>query len=397
MLNPIGLKNGKLIHISNLSEIERGSKCECVCPQCGKNLIARMGEKNIWHFAHEAEVKCDFGLGGSDGESPIHRYAKQIILEYKSVRIDEATLVNFVAMEEEHREGDTILDILGVVEDSQELGIEIYYKHKVDSEKLEKLKARYKNVLEIDIPALVEQDLMNDKEFRRKVIHEYPRTLIINNGFENNLKYRLDIVKHEEARIRKESEEVLKTVAKRKNFIDREEFRLNQKITYVSNLKDSVKHYEDLQILKKREFEDLSEEIERARKELEEIENNKKHIYEKTKQDLKTKEIELNLREHKLDRVEQENIKLKQKIKEVLNKEIDLRAKEEDLRNKEKILDSRKEEQESYYKHKRQTLDSRAEELDEMGRNLVKINKKKWLQELSEKRVINNYDLKELL
>ena len=62
--------------------------------------------------------------------------------------------------------------------------------------------------------------------------------------------------------------------------------------------------------------------------------------------------------------MKQENIKLKQKIKEVLNKEIDLRAKE----------------------------------LDEMGRNLVKINKEKWLKELFDKKgVIHSYDLEELL
>ncbi|MCI7797333.1 MAG: hypothetical protein MR520_01960 [Mollicutes bacterium] len=393
MLNPIGIRDGKIIHISNLKESERGYKCGCICPQCSKQLIARMGEKNVWHFAHETDVRCDFGFSNSDGESPIHKYAKQILLEEMKVRIDEITLVEFKSIEAEHREGDTILDILGVNESDEELGIEIYYKHKVDFDKIEKLKKRYNNVLEIDIPALVEQDFLDDKVFRRKIINEYPREMIVNKGYQNNLEYRLEQLKKEEARIKVNKEEALKEISKRKKYLNSEEFRLNEKLRYISNLKKSKENFELMIDLKKKELEDLNNEINEVNFLLEDSERKKREIYEDFEHKMKAKEIELGLREHSIDRIEKENVRLKEQIKMINFKEMELNSKEKKLMSLEIDLKSQQEEQENYYKHKRKCLDERAEELDVMGRNLVKNNKLKWLDELYSKDLITEEQL----
>lgn len=57
--NPFGKRDGKLIMIGDLSPEERGSHCNCVCPECAGKFNARMGEKRRPHFAHEKNSMCD--------------------------------------------------------------------------------------------------------------------------------------------------------------------------------------------------------------------------------------------------------------------------------------------------------------------------------------------------
>jgi len=56
--NPFGVKNGKVILINDLSVDERGLKCQCKCPSCDGEFIARMGDVNVHHFAHSKDA-CD--------------------------------------------------------------------------------------------------------------------------------------------------------------------------------------------------------------------------------------------------------------------------------------------------------------------------------------------------
>lgn len=47
-----GSRDGQLIHISN---VPQGLECNCVCPNCKENLIAKKGKINEYHFAHESK------------------------------------------------------------------------------------------------------------------------------------------------------------------------------------------------------------------------------------------------------------------------------------------------------------------------------------------------------
>jgi hypothetical protein len=67
-LVPFGLhiETNKLVTIS---EVDKGKKCNCICPSCDIKLIARQGKKNEWHFAHdtdltnsEIEEKCKYSF-----------------------------------------------------------------------------------------------------------------------------------------------------------------------------------------------------------------------------------------------------------------------------------------------------------------------------------------------
>ena len=70
-----GLYNGRLVDVS---EVERGVACGCVCPGCFTPLVARQGRVNVWHFAHDQ-------LGGSvegctaSSESYLHSVAKHAL------------------------------------------------------------------------------------------------------------------------------------------------------------------------------------------------------------------------------------------------------------------------------------------------------------------------------
>lgn len=63
------------------SDVESGRACACICPECEAPLIAKKGEKRIWHFAHEGAA-CENGA-----ETAIHRMAKQILAEQRTVAL----------------------------------------------------------------------------------------------------------------------------------------------------------------------------------------------------------------------------------------------------------------------------------------------------------------------
>ncbi len=68
---PYAEKDGKLVHVSS---VERGLKCNAVCPVCKTKAIARKGAKIRHHFAHYPGTNCS-------AETVLHFIAKQLIYE----------------------------------------------------------------------------------------------------------------------------------------------------------------------------------------------------------------------------------------------------------------------------------------------------------------------------
>ncbi len=76
-----GIRNGKNYHIS---EVESGLKCNCVCPACGEQLIAKKG-KNIKpqnHFAHKSKIQCEYAY-----ETSIHYDGKRILEKNRKITL----------------------------------------------------------------------------------------------------------------------------------------------------------------------------------------------------------------------------------------------------------------------------------------------------------------------
>ena len=149
-------------HFISIENVERGLKCGCVCPSCGKKLVAKKGEKTTHHFAHLASENCEYGY-----ESSLHYAAKEILskskklvipavyLEYSSsykekellsdsleINIDEVKLEMHI---------DNIIPDVVVYSGNKKLLIEIYVTHRVDDNKLQKIKELNISTIEIDL------------------------------------------------------------------------------------------------------------------------------------------------------------------------------------------------------------------------------------------------------
>lgn len=180
------LQNGEL---KDIEEVENGLKCNCLCPSCGERLIAKKGNVKKHHFAHKSGINCEYGY-----ETSLHLMAKDIFNELKIIKIPKVTLhmpgsnvhktlyeENYVSVDRvelEKKIGDIVPDIVVYVKEKILL-IEIYVTHKIDSEKLDKIKNNNMSVIEIDLSDIKEP--INKKELTKILIDETDRKNWINN------------------------------------------------------------------------------------------------------------------------------------------------------------------------------------------------------------------------
>lgn len=169
---PFGLKDNKLVEVS---QVERGLECGCVCPACGHKLIARKGDRTVHHFAHHKSAECVGAL-----ETALHLAAKDILDRHKKIRIPEviATIgvgygepiqlyteqtLQFGKVYLEKRLGEIIPDIIVEVNGKQ-LFLEIAVTHFIDEVKKAKLEQLNISTLEIDLSKLDRQITLNELE-----------------------------------------------------------------------------------------------------------------------------------------------------------------------------------------------------------------------------------------
>lgn len=169
---PFGLKEEKLVEIS---QVERGLACNCFCPSCGEKLIARKGESKIDHFAHYQTKECAYGL-----ETALHMAAKEILNRHKVITIPPEqtfigefqripTMLNaqknlqFDKVYLEKRLENIIPDIIIEI-NGKPIMIEIYVNHRIDEEKLKKIKKLNISTIEINLSKYDRQLSMADLE-----------------------------------------------------------------------------------------------------------------------------------------------------------------------------------------------------------------------------------------
>ena len=152
-----GKLNGKIVSIE---DVEKGLNCNCLCPSCGGILIAKKGNKNIHHFAHQSNQSCEYGY-----ETTLHLLAKDIISKSNSIFIPSVTIKHnkkyTQTIEEERNINIDNVQIENLIDDikpdllitthGQKYIIEIYVTHKVDEQKYEKLKQHKIPTIEINL------------------------------------------------------------------------------------------------------------------------------------------------------------------------------------------------------------------------------------------------------
>ncbi len=83
---PFGLQNEQLVDISS---VDGGLACNCICPCCRKQLIAKKGRIKEHHFAHYNSEECKGAI-----ETALHIYAKDILENQKRIILPPVYLPN---------------------------------------------------------------------------------------------------------------------------------------------------------------------------------------------------------------------------------------------------------------------------------------------------------------
>lgn len=86
-------KNGNLIYIKNKDYENKNRYIECYCPKCNEKLVAKMGNMNIWHFAHKINTNCD-----GNYESFLHQYAKNVIKNNTNILLPDIEIPDYLIM-----------------------------------------------------------------------------------------------------------------------------------------------------------------------------------------------------------------------------------------------------------------------------------------------------------
>lgn len=172
-----GQQGNRYLHIS---EVASGAACNCVCPICGKKLIAKKGNLRIHHFAHTDDSESSRIGHASALQTQLHIMAKDIIaassefvipevyvpdkgrtltLPARSVHVDNIYL--------EQQVDNFIPDVI-VESNGKKLLVEVYVTHKVDETKLAKIQSSGLSCIEIDLSSY--QDGISISDLQQELI-----------------------------------------------------------------------------------------------------------------------------------------------------------------------------------------------------------------------------------
>ncbi|WP_052331305.1 competence protein CoiA family protein [Lewinella cohaerens] len=157
------LRNEQWVHVS---EVPRGRACACECPACNASLVAKKGQQNQHHFAHQKGHLCSLAL-----ETSLHRLGKAIIVEkkslytplleaYRSKLLRKGRLETYQKAQEETRLRNTQVDVL-LQNGNSKLGVEIKVTHPTGKQKIRRLAQLNLPTVEIDMLRIYEQHLLH--------------------------------------------------------------------------------------------------------------------------------------------------------------------------------------------------------------------------------------------
>lgn len=156
-------------NIVSVFQVATGRKCNCTCPECGEqleaknkgkteNAILERNQKQA-HFAHVSGKVCQYAA-----ESALHKMAKEILSEHKTImlpevyhyneRVSDEILIVFEVVELEKRvehEGIVIIPDAILTKGKRKLFVEFYKSHLVDESKKSKIAQVGISTIEIDL------------------------------------------------------------------------------------------------------------------------------------------------------------------------------------------------------------------------------------------------------
>lgn len=170
-------RTGRMVYID---DVPNGLACNCICPNCKEQLLARHGMEMAHHFAHHSETRkatleiCYMVI--------MYKLAEQIVSERKRIHVPsyygifKETDLEFVDVKIDGRyeRKDKQPDIIATTKEGKQYLIELIFKYKVQHNKA----IDYNNLscLEIDLSdqklETLSDFLLNSKENRKWVNNE---------------------------------------------------------------------------------------------------------------------------------------------------------------------------------------------------------------------------------
>ncbi len=201
-----GIREGHIIHISELAPTEKGEKCNCICPICNGVLVAKLkDDRRQRHFAHKVSNNCDIIHAQQTG---MHLLAKEIIrgnsrilvpglvisrleivsgvADYSVAAEVDIELPDIKACTVEYESVDIEKSIGGIVADAviringAPCIVEIAVTHFVDEIKVKKLEALNLPAFEIDLSDLLEKPQTHESIVAAVLSNETNRRWICN-------------------------------------------------------------------------------------------------------------------------------------------------------------------------------------------------------------------------
>jgi hypothetical protein len=186
----------------SVEDVPRGQDCGCVCPSCNLPLVARMGDVNVWHFAHRARnagtdvaAPCEYSFFVS-----VRLMAQQIIAAHPVLAlpayrdsftlgrnrlglpwrhyftITEASTIRLTDVRTDTRYAEASVDIVGNVS-GWDFVVALSHPGRLVPEALRSLEGFKAGALEIRLNALAErfQDQDRGNEAFAKVVERFLR------------------------------------------------------------------------------------------------------------------------------------------------------------------------------------------------------------------------------
>lgn len=162
---------GKILEIT---EVEGGLDCNCVCPNCDKDLVAAQGAKTEWYFRHYESTNCDAGP-----EKGIQALAKEILGSNSRIKLPSIGVIKYENIEADKKPGFLSFSPDFLVKTKGEY---LYFKIKINNEQSyndEEYNELGDNSIEIDLTDYVftskkdfRKDLLNNTDYKRIMVWE---------------------------------------------------------------------------------------------------------------------------------------------------------------------------------------------------------------------------------
>ena len=235
-----GIREGHIVHISEIGPDEKGEKCNCTCPVCNGILVAKLkDDRRQRHFAHKASNNCDISHAQETG---LHRLAKEIIRDNRSILVpglaisrreivsditdlsaaaevdvnlpnsNNACPVGYDSVDLEKSFEDIIADAV-IMRDGKPCIVEVAVTHFIGEDKIKKLEELGIPAFEIDLSGLLKTPqtresiiaaVLSDETDRQWVFNPKRKRLLEEKRAEFQNKYNAVVQKRELAEKRKQ-------------------------------------------------------------------------------------------------------------------------------------------------------------------------------------------------